>query len=240
MRVLAWSAGVLALWMIAFVVALLAIPARETEPDWSAAGGTPPPRDFLYLMYPTGVPSTPGAPSTSAPVPLFDRPDGAAVAVLARGVAVSEEELASGGWISVLHDPTPLWVRRADLAFEPPRGDTGQLVRAYFDAFKARNPGVDGLRVSVTQTTAAGVPGTTVFERHTDDDHFQRYAYRVIEGVAHPEAMWALFGPAWAIEASSPGLAALAATGVTAGGVWLTCRVRSRSRGQRRPMIATP
>jgi len=232
LRRLAWAAAALVLWCFSFVAVLAGVPLGEPEPDWSSADGRPVPDDFLYMGYPV-----------SGAVRLFDGPDGAEIGRLTRSVAVAQHELGGDPWISVRMPGSVAWVRRAELSFDPPAGGGGELVRAYFEAYKARNPGSTRLRVSVSQSTTPDGSVATVLERRPDDDHVERYAYRVEGGVPRAERMWRYFGPGWAMSTLwIVGVAALGASVVTVfagAGVGMVLR-RRRARAVERASAGCP
>lgn len=73
-----------------FKLVLVLVPGARPERVWSAADGTPPPSEFLFVMFPM-----------DDNVALYDAPGGKKVGLLRRALGNDIGELASSQWIAV-------------------------------------------------------------------------------------------------------------------------------------------
>lgn len=136
----------LAVWAGVFNLVLFVLPGAKPERVWSAAGGTPPPSDFLYLMFPV-----------DDNVALFDSPGGKKVGLLRRALGNDFGEMTSRQWISVPPDEAgakTMYVRAEDLRYlsaavagtappvsEQPLNERVNYVAAFAASYRSRAPG---------------------------------------------------------------------------------------------------
>jgi len=198
---LAWAALAVFGPVAAFRVTLLAIPESKLKPDWVASSGEPPPRDFLYAMFPV-----------NSGVPLRDAPDGKPVSVLGRAVVNSQEEVDAGGWIGVLGGSDPAWVALSDLSCLPPADASTDYFGSFVSAYQSRDPSdYRNARLNFRRERSGT---TTATLRISQDDHWQAYVYQVSSGPPKPLEMYRVFGPGEVFKNLDRNLAATGAAAV--------------------------
>ncbi|HZW07675.1 MAG TPA: hypothetical protein VFF65_11185 [Phycisphaerales bacterium] len=213
-------------WLAVLIGIVALIPIPEPQPTWTAAGGTPVPDEFIVVMYPA-----------NGSVPLCDAPGGRVIGTLSRALANSHRELATGGtggWIHVNGRPGGSWVRLADLAFHPPANSTTDYFAAYAALYAKRSPR-GFASASMSSNPNPDGSQTMTLTRRPDDDHVEKYLYRVAGGVPQPLEMHAYFGPATVLGprlyvlAGAFVAASLAATATIVAGLHIVSRLERPS-----------
>jgi hypothetical protein len=182
----AWVVVVLIGAVVVFGVVFSIIPETKSKPTWVSSSGVPTPANFLYAMFPA-----------DSAVPLCDSPGGKPVAILARAVVNSQEEINAGGWVQVQEPGGPYAVQLSRLDYAPPLNASADYFAAFVSAYQARDPAGDRHARLEIQRDPSGVASARLHLRQ--GDHLQDYVYEVSPGRATPREMRVVFGPGEAV-----------------------------------------
>lgn len=188
-RLLAWAGWIVVVLIgavVVFRVVFSVIPETKSKPTWVSSSGAPTPANFLYAMFPA-----------DSAVPLCDSPGGKPVAILARAVVNSQEEIDAGGWVQVQEPGGPYAVQLSRLDYVPPPSASADYFAAFVSAYKARDPGKYRDARFEIQSGSSGVATARLHLRQ--GDHLQDYVYEVSPGRATPREMRVVFGPGEAV-----------------------------------------